>query len=202
MTEYGVDFSISHFWSTHLVGGCSFDMSNITCFSYFFKKKIFSITIPYSWKNHGNIHLAHFYYIQETLYLSAFQAFLFVKTFHRRECKYIWYAFLQIPTNALNTLLYDTATFHICAKFSITPLPIGTKLVQEWYNPKLRHPLHLMQVKHPISEIFQNQYNRLSDYTSTGSFFSIMISLSKDIYWPSSFCSSIRNRLNQIGKKF
>ena len=85
MTEYGVDFSISHFWSTHLVGGCSFYMSNITCFSYFFKKKIFSITIPYSWKNHGNIHLAHFYYIQETLYLSAFQAFLFVKTFHRRE---------------------------------------------------------------------------------------------------------------------
>lgn len=71
--------------STHLVGGCSFYMSNITCFSYFFKKKIFSITIPYSWKNHGNIHLAHFYYIQETLYLSAFQAFLFVKTFHRRE---------------------------------------------------------------------------------------------------------------------
>ena len=87
MTEYGVDFSISHFWSTHLVGGCSFDMSNITCFSYFFKKKIFSITIPCSWNCNGNIHLAHFNHIQETLYLSAFQAFLLIKALHRRELK-------------------------------------------------------------------------------------------------------------------
>ena len=51
MTEYGVDFSISHFWSTHLVGGCSFYMSNITCFSYFFKKKIF----PLQFHIHGKI---------------------------------------------------------------------------------------------------------------------------------------------------
>ena len=80
-----MDFSISHFWSTHLVGGCSFYMSNITCLSYFFKKKIFSITIPCSWKNHGNIHLTHFNHIQETLYLSAFQDFLLIKTFHRRK---------------------------------------------------------------------------------------------------------------------
>lgn len=132
MTEYGVDFSISHFWSTHLVGGCSFYMSNITCFSYFFKKKIFSITIPYSWKNHGNIHLAHFYYIQETLYLSAFQAFLFVKTFHCRDFLSLYFKMTYFPLLSHFSVSYNQSnnTFKLIkAPEFVVPLSYGTQFV-------------------------------------------------------------------------
>ena len=118
-----MDFSISHFWSTHLVGGCSFYISNITCLSYFFKEKIFSITIPCSWKNHGNIHLAHFYHIQETLYLSAFLAFLFIKALHRRELYTRNSAYFHILTypcfSANNASSFFHSLLEIYIRFSL-----------------------------------------------------------------------------------
>ena len=127
-----MDFSISHFWSTHLVGGCSFYMSNITCLSYFFKKKIFSITIPCSWKNHGNIHLTHFNHIQETLYLSAFQDFLLIKTFHRRDFLSLYFKMTYFPLLSHFSASYNQSnnTFKLIkAPEFVVPLSYGTQFV-------------------------------------------------------------------------
>ena len=113
MTEYGVDFSISHFRSTHLVGGCSFYTSNITCLSCFFKKKIFSITIPYSWKYTSCTFLS---YSRSTVFISISSLFIYPSSSSWETLQLTIY----IPPYLYISLFYQHPSVHLFTKIFIS----------------------------------------------------------------------------------